>query len=524
MHDTLRPATAALALMLAFLPAEALGQAELPTDFVDLPVVGGLAEPTNMTFLPDGRVLIIERRTGNVHLVVGGAFAATDPILTVQNVKSVNGEQGLLGVAVDPGWPARPYVYVYYDYRLTPNTRISRFAAIGDLTGTGSGEFTLDPDSRYDVLTAIPDLTGNHNGGTLRFGIDGMLYVSSGDDGTWCNAQRRDSLAGKILRLDVSGLPDGAGGPPPLAQLAAAGNPFAADSSVNARLVWAYGLRNPFSFHIDPLTGHLFVADVGSDSFEELNEVTTGGLNFGWPIYEGPSRTTWAVCDDPDTSAGMTAPIYWYERSIEAPASVIGGTVYRRPPNASTPFPAAYEGDVFVSDLYSWFLRRLKRNGAAWELAPALGQVNPTDWAQLVVWAPDYEVGPDGALWYLRMWTNYPENDGQLRRIVCTNPLSVGPAEGDAGVSLAAPSPSPARGGARISFALDRARHLRLAIHDLAGRRVRTLVPGEMRAPGAHSEVWDGRADDGSLLPAGVYLVRLVTDGTVRSRRLVWLR
>jgi len=425
---------------------------------------------------------------------------------------------------VDPGWPARPYVYFYYDYQLTLNTRISRFTAVGDLTGTGSGEFTLDPDSRYDVLTAIPDVSSSHQGGTLRFGPDGMLYVSSGDDIIYCNAQRLESLNGKILRLDVSELPDGAGGPPPLGLIAAAGNPFAANPDSNAQLVWAYGLRNPFNFHIDPLTGHLFIADVGDGTYEELDEATEGGRNFGWPIFEGPWRTTWAVCEDADTLAGMTAPIYWYERSPEAPAAVIGGTVYRRPPNASTPFPAEYEGDVFVSDLYSWFLRRLKYNGASWELAPAAGQPNPTDWAQPLVWSSDYEVGPDGALWYIRMWTNYPAADGQIRRIVSTNPVSVGPVTKDAGVSLAAPWPSPSRGAARISFTLDHPRTVRLAIHDLAGRRVRTIVPGEMRGPGAQSESWDGRADDGTTLPAGVYLVRMVTDGTVLSRRLVWLR
>lgn len=523
MHDILRPA-ACLVLLLAMAPADALGQAEIPIDFVDLPVIGGLADPTNMAFLPDGRLLVVEQRTGNVRLIVGNAFAATDPVLTVANVNTQGGERGLLGVAVDPGWPARPYVYVYYDYLLTPNTYLSRFTAIGDLAGTGSGDFTLDPGSRYDVLTAIPDLSENHQGGSLRFGKDGMLYVASGDDGDACTAQRKETLTGKILRLNVSGLPAGAGGPPPLGLIAAAGNPFAASPDSNARLVWVYGLRNPFSFHIDPLTGHLFIADVGAASFEELNEATTGGLNFGWPIYEGPWRSTWIACPDADTLAGMTPPIYSYERSVEAPAAVNGGTVYRRPPNASTPFPAEYEGNVFVSDLYGWFLRRLKKNGTSWDLAPALGQPNPTDWAQTFVWSSDYEVGPDGALWYIQMWTNYPDPDGQIRRIVSTNPVSVGPVGRDAGVSLAVPWPSPSRGAARISFDLDRPRLLRLAIHDLAGRRVRTLVPGEMRGAGAHSEQWDGRADDGTSLPAGVYLVRLVTGDTVRSRRLVWLR
>jgi len=96
MHDTLRPAAAAcLVLLLAIAPGRALAQAEvpeLPYEFVDQPVVGGLAEPTNLCFLPDGRLLVVEQRTANVRLIVGGAFAATDPILTIPNVKSLGGE------------------------------------------------------------------------------------------------------------------------------------------------------------------------------------------------------------------------------------------------------------------------------------------------------------------------------------------------------------------------------------------------------------------------------------------------
>lgn len=498
-------------------------QANLPADFVDLPVVGGLDAPTNLCFLPDGRLLVTERRTARIRLVVQGAFAATDPILTVPDVRSTGGEQGLLGVAVDPGWPARPYVYVYYDYALSAHMRLSRFTATGDLSFTGGGGLALDPASRYDVLTSVPDVASYHNGGSLRFGPDGRLYAATGDDGVSCDAQRPGALAGKILRLDVSGLPVGPGGPPPLALIAAAGNPFAAAADSNARLVWAYGLRNPFSFHVDPATGDLFVADVGDAEFEELNQVASGGLNFGWPYFEGPGRRT-PACPGADTTGGFVPPVYWYARSFTAPASVIGGTVYRRPPGATSPFPAEYEGDVFVSDLYGWFLRRLSRDGTGWSLAPAAGQPNATDWATGLAWAPDYEVGPDGALWYARMWTNYPQPDGQVRRIVSTNPVSVGPPAGDAGVALAPPHPSPARDRARIAYRLDRARWVRLAIHDPGGRRVRTLVPGALRGAGSHAEHWDGRDDAGVTLPAGVYLVRLEAGSEARGRRLVWMR
>lgn len=517
------PPATALCLALLLPAADACAQIDLPDAFTDVAVVGGLSEPTNLCFLPDGRLLVVEQHAAQVRLVVNGAFAPTDPVLWVSDVNTSGGERGLLGIAADPGWPARPYVYLYYDHALSPTCRISRFTATGDVAFAGDGDFALDPLSRHDVLTTIPDVAAIHNGGSLRFGPDGMLYASLGDDGTACNAQDPAVLAGKILRLDVSGLPPGAGGPPAVATIAAAGNPFAASPDSNARLVWAYGLRNPFSFHVDPLTGDLFVADVGAATFEELNHVTEGGRNFGWPFYEGPLRHVFD-CPAADTSAGFVAPIYWHANGPTTGASIIGGTIYRRPPGATTPFPASYEGDVFVSDLYEWFLRRLKNDGGTWSIAPEAGQPNATDWATSMRWSSDFQVGPDGALWYTMLWTNYPLPDGQVRRIYPANPASVGPVGPASGIALAAPRPSPARGEARIAYRLDRPRAVRLAIHDLAGRRVRTLVAGEVLGAGEHLARWDGRAHDGSAAPAGAYVVRLESAGESASRRLVWLR
>jgi len=524
MHNCSRPLRRAFALLLMFAAPAAFAQATLPTDFVDAPVVSGLSEPANLCFLPDGRLLLVEQHAALVRLVVNGAIAAPDPVLAVPNVRTDSGERGLLGVAVDPGWPARPYVYLYYDYSLTATNRLARFTATGDLAFAGTGGITLDPASRYDVLTTLPDNANNHNGGTVRFGTDGMLYLALGDDAIGCNAQNKAVLAGKILRLDVRSLPPGPGGPAPRALLTAAGNPFAASPDSNTRLVWAYGLRNPYDFHVDAATGELFVADVGESEYEELDRVTTGGLNFGWPFWEGPVRHT-VSCAVVDSSGGFVPPIYWHPHNTSGSAAVMGGLVYHRPPGATTPFPIAYEGDVFVSDVYEGFLRRLKRSGSTWSVAPAPGQPDPADWALQFTYVPDYEIGPDGAIWYSKLWTNYPQPDGQVRRIVSTSPLAVElPAPGAAGLALAQPWPSPAHGEARIAFALDRARFVRLTVLDLAGRRVRALVGGELLSPGPHEQRWDGRDDGGAPVPAGIYLVRLESAGADVSRRLAWLR
>src|SRR4029079_10063408 len=120
-------------------------------------------------------------------------------------------ERGLLSIAVDPGWPARPYVYVHHTQ--TGNViRILRFTATGDLSNASSTNLTLG--SAYTVLGNLQDNAFNPNGGTLRFGNDGMLSLSLGDDATGCPAQDSTQLLGCILRFDVSRLPAGAGGPP----------------------------------------------------------------------------------------------------------------------------------------------------------------------------------------------------------------------------------------------------------------------------------------------------------------------
>ncbi len=515
MHPVTRT-TPFLCFVLALAVSAPAHAANPPADFVDLAVIGGLDTPTNMSFLPDGRLLVTEQYTASVRLIVNGAFSATDPIATIPNVNTSGGERGLLGIAADPGWPARPYIYVYYDNLGTATNRLSRFTAAGDLSFTGNGDLTLDLGSRYDLVTNIPDNAFNHNGGSVRFGPDGMLYVGIGEDGNQCAAQNLSILGGKIVRLEIANVPPGPGGPGPFALITPSDNPFAASPDSNRRLVWAYGLRNPFSFHIDPVTGDLFIADVGAFSYEEVDQQTAGGQNFGWPFWEGPLRRTITCFGGVDTAAGFVAPIHWYQRT-QPSASVIGGTIYRRPPGATTPFPAEYEGDVFFSDIYHDFLRRLKWSGSDWDLIP--DPPDPLNWADGFSFVSDYQVGPDGALWYSGL------GDGQIRRIVSTNPVSVSPGAPGDRVELSSPWPSPAAAGeTQVSFWLERPRWLRLALYDLEGRLVRTLIPGEMRNAGPHVARWDGSTQDGLRVRAGVYLVRLTSDGTNLTRRLVWLR
>ncbi len=498
------------------------GQGVVPTGFTDQLIVQGLRRPVGMTFLPDGRLLFIEQKTKRIRMIVGGNLAATDPIGTIDSVETTGPEQGLLGIAVDPGWPAHPYIYVYYD-ALGKFIRISRLVAVGDLSSSSSGNLMIDPASRYDLLRDIPDQLINHNAGTLRFGTDGMLYASLGEDQTPCAAQDTTSLRGVILRLDVSRLPSS--GPPDKSLLVAPGNPFSAHPNPNARLVWAMGLRNPFRFQVDRADGSLFVADVGYETYEEVDHVTGPGLNLGWPFFEGTQVYLTTQCGVP-APQNVTYPIYEYDGSgrVMTSRAVIGGAVYRNTGCPECDFPPDYEGDYFFSDYYGGFLRRLKFTGGVWGLAPQVpGQGNATDWGTGFNEVSDYGVGPDGALWYCRQSMGFADNTGQIRHIVhdrqvgsASNPVRV--------VRFAPPFPSPARGSVELDYELPGAALIELGIYDPMGRLIRRLAGPEDQIAGRHRVWWNGAAENGQAAPSAVYVARLTVNRVPYQRRIPLLR
>jgi glucose/arabinose dehydrogenase len=506
-------ALAALVLMgLAALPAVSTAQYVLPTGFLDELVIGGLTQPVGIAFLPDGRLLVVEQKTARIRLVVNGVFAATDPVITVANVKTIGNEQGLLGIAVDPGWPARPYIYVHYDYSGSGNIRISRFTVGGDLDFTGNGSLTINAATRYDILTDIPDVQLNHNGGTLRFGPDGMLYDSVGDDAISCNGQDFTSLAGKILRLDVSGLPAGGGGPPAKGLITPADNPYLAMADPNAKLIAFFGLRNPFRFAIDPTNGAVMIADVGENSREEVDITPSLGVNFEWPIYEGniPGPTTCAGVD----SSRFAGPIYTYDHTLGQ--AIVGGVIYRAPLGAVSPFPNTYDGDIFFSDFYSTWLHRLKNTGGTWAIAAAPGQPNASDWGLGEGTVSDYAVGPDGSLYYCSL------SGSEIRRIRYGDTTSVPPPVSGR-VEFRTPYPSPAAGPVSFDFLLPTAAHVMLSIYDLRGGRMRTIDAG-IQPAGLRGLRWDLLDENGRAAPAGVYAARLVAGETHVERRFVIAR
>src|SRR5262245_51100065 len=250
-------AVALILLALAALP-EPTAAATVPSGFTETTVASGLAGPTAMAFAPDGRILICQQ--GGQLRVVKDDVLLPAPFLTV--TVSSAGERGLLGVAFDPAFEINQYVYVYYT-ATTPNVhnRLSRFTANGDVAAPGSELVLLD-------LNPLSSAT-NHNGGAIHFGSDGMLYIGVGENASGANSQTRSNLLGKILRINADGsIP--------------ASNPFFTQATGVNRAIWALGLRNPFTFAFESLTGRMLINDVGQNTWEEVNE-GQAGANYGWP-------------------------------------------------------------------------------------------------------------------------------------------------------------------------------------------------------------------------------------------------
>jgi glucose/arabinose dehydrogenase len=277
------------------------------------PLVGALKEPVGIANAGDGsgRLFILEK-AGRIRIVQDGKLAPV-PFLDITNqVRSSGSEQGLLGLAFHPDYARNGLFFVNYINR-QGNTVIARFKV-------GADPAQADPASEAVVLT-IDQPAANHNGGDLVFGPDGYLYIGTGDGGRegdpFGNGQNGQTLLGKILRLDVDG-----GQPYAVPR----DNPFLSDPGVRPE-IWAIGLRNPWRHSFDRLTGDLYIADVGQDTYEEIDFQPAGdrgGENYGWSIMEGmhcypESRS----CDQ----KGLTLPVFEYDHSQGC--SITGGYVYR---------------------------------------------------------------------------------------------------------------------------------------------------------------------------------------------------
>jgi glucose/arabinose dehydrogenase len=346
------------------------GNRDLPAGFTkNESWVTGLAAATTMAQAPDGRLFVAEQG-GTVRIVKAGVLLpAPFHTFTVDD----RGERGLLGVALHPNFASNGFVYVYYT-RVNGGQRNNRIARIvaGGAAGAAGGDISTGAET---VLADLPDLSDavNHNGGAMKFGADGKLYVAVGDNVQPPRAQDLSDAFGKLLRFNDDGSLPG-------------DNPFFGLQPDWGGAVWAYGLRNAFTFAVQPGTGRMHINDVGEESWEEIN-LGAAGANYGWPGSEG----------DSNIGPGVTAPLFAYSHDEASPPgsgsggffvgrAITGGTFYP----ASGPFPAALHGRYFFADYVARFIGVYDiANGAAY----AFGRVGG---------APvDLLAGADGALYVL---------------------------------------------------------------------------------------------------------------------------
>lgn len=309
----------------------------------------GFSQPLYIAPVPgDAARMFVVEKGGRIRLLTPatGTIGAT-PFLDVSASISTDGERGLLGFATAPDFAASGRFYVY----LTAPGGTIELRRYRTLAGNRD---VADPASA-DVLLRIPHPQSNHNGGWIDFGPDGFLYLAVGDGGGSGdpddNAQNRNVLLGKLLRIDVAS--DAFPADEARDYAIPPGNPFAATGG--APEIWATGLRNPFRNGFDRTTGHLFIADVGQNAVEEVNLMrpTDGGANYGWRVREGTRPFQGTTADT------LTNPVieYLHGSGPRQGQSITGGQVYRGPIEALSGHYVF--GDFVSGNLWSVPVNRL---------------------------------------------------------------------------------------------------------------------------------------------------------------------
>ena len=295
-------------------------------------LVSGLDQPTDFRFLPDGRILIAEK-PGAIQVYNSSTGQLQSQPLITLSVDSYFA-RGLLGIEVDPNFMNNGYIYASYitadNYEV-----LSRFT----VTDPSAAVLTVDPKSEVVLLHGTQPAADDHLGGAVRFGSDGKLYWSVGNNDFYFvtpppqgftypsnNAQDLSNIYGKILRLN----PDGT---------APVDNPFVNTTGANP-YIYAEGFRNPFRMTFTP-DGHLLVGDVGEATWEEVDLITAGG-NYGWPLVQGPC-----------TGCSFVNPIYAY-RHDNGPSSITAVFVY-----SGSTFGTSYQNKVFIADFNQQWIKEL---------------------------------------------------------------------------------------------------------------------------------------------------------------------
>jgi glucose/arabinose dehydrogenase len=340
-------------------------KAAVPNGFQkNLVIADGLNLPTKFAFAPDGRIFITEK-AGAVRLYQNGQLEA-EPLINIP--VATDGDLGLLGIALDPNFTTNGYLYLHY-------TGVDKFTNIGRLK--------LNGNTLVEGLVILYTTTGpsdrTHTGGGITFGGDGKLYFTFGDSLHRPNSQDLTNSFGKVMRLNSDGsIPHD--------------NPYFGVAGALDE-IWAYGLRNPFTMHYDPINDLMLVADVGENTWEEIN-VIKKGANYGWPGAEG------------DCGACIYEnPLYAYNHDGQT-ASISLGTVY-----TGNQLPPDYRNSILFGDYARGFIKSvgLAVHDHGDNHDPVVEEMQDFDLeAGTVV---DLQAMPDGSVYFLNV---YP---GQLFKV-----------------------------------------------------------------------------------------------------------
>jgi glucose/arabinose dehydrogenase len=423
------------------------------------------SNPVDLQHPGDGsnRLFVVEQ-AGAIRVFDNSASVANAPVfLDIQDRVEFEGEMGLLGLAFHPNFVQNGYFYLNYTALNPLRTIIARYqvrADSPDVADTNSGVVLLEFEQPFP----------NHNGGQITFGPDGYLYIAVGDGGSGGDprnyAQRKNTVLGKILRIDVNAESGGRkyAIPPD--------NPFINNTTEYREEIYAWGLRNPWRISFDPVTGWLWAGDVGQGDWEEV-DVIEKGKNYGWKIMEGlhcfPPGT--ATCD----TAGLTMPIWEYNHNLGI--SITGGYVYR-----GKRLPELV-GEYICGDFGSgriWGIRYDGMNPATNRLLLASGMT-----------IGSFGVDADNELYLCSF-------NGRIYTFEAV-PAGVPADDRPAAATLLGTDPNPFSGSTVIRYSLARTAHVQLVVHDMQGEVVATLVDGEQEAGEHHARF------EAVSLPAGTY-------------------
>ncbi len=472
----------AVVLLSVFFTAKINAQYGYVEAFPSLP---NFSLPIEMVQMNDGtnRFLIAQQR-GLIYLIENSPTVSTRKVFCdlSSKVAQSGSETGLLGLALHPDFANNGYFFV--NYTLGSLSTIARYQ-----------RSSINPDTvllaTEKIILTQPQPFSNHNGGCVRFGKDGYLYISFGDGGSGGdpqgNGQNKNTLLGKILRIDIN-TPDPYLIPP--------SNYFADSVGAYKKEIYAYGLRNVWKFDFDSVTNLLYAADVGQTAFEEV-DIIENGKNYGWNKMEGFQCYPSTSCDT--TGKGFIRPILAYGRSLGI--SITGGTVYR-----GTEIPLLY-GRYIYGDYGT---------GRVWA-ATYTGPGDPVVINELFdspLSISAFATDRNRIMYFLSY------GNGRIMKIT-------GPPTSVIKLNYEIPSafnlnqnyPNPFNPSTKINFAIPSSETVSLKVYDMNGKLVSELISNEVLSAGNYTRDFTSNG-----LSSGIYLYKLTAGNFVDTKRMVLLK